>query len=138
MRRIILSSVAGVYHIFPHNLINGRILGKQLLNVKCHETKSLVARLKPLTLSCWCQGSCDNAATDSSQTHVPTWTGGRDMTRKFIADLRPGCIGRPARVGFVVNGVALGQVSFGVLQFSYVGIIQPLPRTRSPLTDASS
>jgi hypothetical protein len=36
MRCIILSLwPVGLYHIFPHYLINGTILGKKLLNIKC-------------------------------------------------------------------------------------------------------
>ena len=43
---------------------------------------------------------------------------------------RPGFDHRPVRVGFVVNKVALGQVSVKVLRFSPVSVILPMLHIR--------
>jgi hypothetical protein len=53
-------------------------------------------------------------------------------SRYLVAGLslqRPGFNPRPARVGFVVHGVALGYVFLGVGRFYPASIIQPMLHT---------
>jgi hypothetical protein len=52
--------------------------------------------------------------------------------RQLVVDnspQRPGFAPGPVHVGFVVDKVALGQVSVRVIQFSPVGLIPPLLST---------